>query len=302
LGISGLSDLPDLEAMAATLEASGRYRVLRKLEYRRVLSAADGAPTRLGLVLDLETTGLDPAKDEIIELAMVPFAYGLDGRVFEIHEPFQRLRQPSIPIPPDVTALTGIDDAMVAGKAIDPAEVAAFAAPAALVIAHHAGFDRRFAERFCDVFSTKPWACSMSQVPWAAEGFDGTKLRYLAAGCGFFFDGHRAADDCQAAIEILARPLPRCGMPALSKLLEEARKPTCRVWAENAPFDFKDILKARGYRWNGEANGRPRAWYIDVAEEQLAGELAYLRAEIFQYDASIPVVRITASDRFSDRC
>lgn len=29
------------------------------------------------------------------------------------------------------------------------------AAPAALVVAHHAAFDRKFAERFSDVFKTK---------------------------------------------------------------------------------------------------------------------------------------------------
>jgi DNA polymerase-3 subunit epsilon len=287
--------------MAATLEASGGYRVLRKLEPRRTLCAFDGSPTRLGLVLDVETTGLDPSRDEIIELAMVPFTYGLDGRIFEIHEPSQRLRQPSIPIPPAITALTGIDDAMVAGLSIDPAEVAAFAAPAAIVIAHHANFDRRFVERFSDVFTTKAWACSMSQIPWAEEGFEGTKLRYLAMGCGFFFDGHRAADDCRAAIEILARPLPRSGALAMARLIEEARKATCRIWAENSPFDFKDILKARGYRWNGEANGRPRSWYFDVAEDGLDDELTFLRKEIYQREAEIPVVRLTAYDRFSDR-
>jgi hypothetical protein len=33
----------------------------------------------------------------------------------------------------------------------------------------------------------------------------------------------------------------------------------------------------------------------------LPGELALLRVEIFQYDADIPVRRVTAVDRFSDR-
>jgi len=292
----------NLEQMARTLEATGCYRVLRKLESRHHLAAPDGSPNRLGIFLDLETTGLDPAKDEIIELAMVPFTYGLDGRLFEIHEPFQRLRQPSFPIPAEITALTGINDAMVAGQSIDPAEVYTFAAPAALIIAHNAGFDRKFAEPFCDVFTTKPWACSWSQVPWAEEGFEGGKLRYLAIECGFYFDGHRAADDCMAALEILARPLPKSGITALARLLETARRPTCRIWAENSPFDFKDILKARGYRWNGEANGRPRSWYLDVDDGQLEGELAYLRREIYQYEAAIAVVRFDAHDRFSDRC
>ena len=35
---------------------------------------------------------------------MVPFRYGLDGRVFELGEPFQGLREPSKPIPTQITS------------------------------------------------------------------------------------------------------------------------------------------------------------------------------------------------------
>jgi DNA polymerase-3 subunit epsilon len=137
---------------------------------------------RLGLVVDVETTGLDPQRDEIIELAMTPFNYSLDGTVFSVGDSFQGLRQPSEPIAPEITAITGITNEMVAGQVIDPAEVAKFAAPASLIIAHNAAFDRRFLERFSDVFSTKPWACSFSQVDWAAEGSRGGEARLSRSG------------------------------------------------------------------------------------------------------------------------
>ena len=283
----------DYEAMAAALEATGVYRILRRLQHRQHLLPYDGSPTRLGIFLDLET---------IIELAMLPFTYSLDGRIFEVREPFQGLRQPSTQIPPEITQLTGITDEMVAGKTIDPAEVSAFASGAALVIAHNAAFDRRFVERFCDVFTTKPWACSQSQVDWAAEGFEGSRLGYLLAGCGLFHGAHRAVDDCRAGIEILARPLPVSGVPALAKLLEAARKPTHRIWAEGAPYDLRDALKARGYRWSDGSDGRPRAWHIDVTEEKGPAELEYLRREIYQSDVEPLVVKVTAYDRFSVRC
>jgi DNA polymerase III epsilon subunit-like protein len=65
----------------------------------------------------------------------------------------------------------------------------------------------------------------MSQVDWAAKGFEGAKLSALASQCGFFFDGHRAENDCLAGLEILARPLPS-GRTALAHMLEAARKPT----------------------------------------------------------------------------
>lgn len=299
-----MSDLDrhHLEAQAASLEASGLYRVLRRLEPRRPVQAPEGARLRRGLFVDVETTGLDTARCEIIELAMVPFAYGLDGQITEVGEAFNQLREPSHPIPPEVTAITGLTDEMVAGKHIDPAEVAAFAAGAALVVAHNAAFDRRVLERFCDVFTTKPWACSMSQVDWAEEGFEGVKLAYLAAGAGFFYDKHRAVHDCLAAVELLARPLPRSGRPALQQLLEQARATSWRIWAENSPFEFKDTLKARGYRWNGEGAGGPRAWYVDVSEGELDAEITYLRNEIYGREIDLLTRRVDAHDRFSDRC
>lgn len=292
---------PDLAGLAAILTASGEYRVQRKLRERSIVTAADGTPTRTGLFVDVETTGLDPLRDEIIELAMMPFTYALDGRIFAIGQAFQRFHQPSSPIPPEITRITGITDAMVAGHRIDPAEVAAFANGAALVIAHNAAFDRRFAERLSDVFVTKPWACSMSQINWAEEGHEGTKLAYLASGAGFFYDRHRAEHDCLAAIELLATPLPISRILGLARLLERARQPSWRIWAENAPFDLKDKLKARGYRWNAEGNPSPRAWYIDVEETLCEAEISYLRKEIYLRDVELLTHRMDAYNRFSDR-
>ena len=286
--------------MAKALDATGQYRVLRRLVPKTRYSEPDGKEIRRGLYIDLETTGLDAARDEIIEIAMVPFDYGLDGRIFDVGEPFQALRQPSAPIPPEITALTGIDDAMVAGKTVDPAAVGTFAAPSALVIAHNASFDRKFAERLCEVFTTKAWACSMSQVDWQASGFQGTRLPYLASGAGFFYEQHRAVDDCQAAIALLATPLPDGTLP-LAQLLERARQPTIRIWAEHSPFELKDRLKARGYRWNADATLAPRAWYIDVDEATHQAEIEFLQKEIYLREVSPLTRRVTAYDRFSDR-
>ncbi|QTI82050.1 3'-5' exonuclease (plasmid) [Roseomonas marmotae] len=296
-------DLTQLEAMAAQLAASGHYRVLRRIAPRPALTPPPGTPTRLGLLLDLETTGLDAAQDEIIEMAMLPFTYGLDGTVYAVGKPFSRLRQPTRPIPPAVTALTGLTDEQVAGQQIDPAEVAAFIAPAALIIAHNAGFDRRFAEAFCPAFVEKPWACSQRGIDWAAEGFEGSKLSYLAMRHGLFFEGHRARHDCEATLEILARPLPASGVPGLARLLEGARQPRWRIWATDAPFHQKDRLKARGYRWNAEEKGpaQPRAWFIEVAEAERAAECAFLCQEIYGREWEPVMQRITALERYSVR-
>lgn len=294
-------DKQKLEDLASILEQSGEYKVLRRLKPRLPVQRQANDEIRLGLFVDVETTGLDHNKDEILELAMLPFRYSIDGTVVEVLEAFDRLREPSSPIPPEITALTGITDAMVAGKTIDPDEVSRVASPAVLVIAHNAAFDRRFVERFCPLFATKPWACSMAEINWSAEGFEGVKLAYLAASFGFFYERHRAANDCMAALEILSRTLPRSGVSALGKLLAQARQSTWRIWAENSPFELKDKLKVRGYRWNGENNGRPKSWYIDVPEDSKDMELEFLCREIYRRNVDIGCVKLTAYDRYSGR-
>jgi DNA polymerase III subunit epsilon len=110
---------------------------------------------------------------------------------------------------------------------------------------------------------------------------------------GFFHQAHRAVDDCHALLEILAFELPTTKTPALAVLLERARKKTMRLWAEQSPFDLKDALKRRDYRWSDGSNGRPRSWYVD--------EIAFLRDVIYLRDVEPRLQTLTAFDRFSVR-
>src|SRR3954468_5254915 len=144
--------------MADALESTGDYRVLRRLIPRdRFTEVPADEPLKIGIALDLETTGLDTTRDEVIEIGMLKFAYTKDGRVTHVIDTFGAFNEPSIPIPALITKLTGIDDTMVAGHRIDPAAVASFVGDAVVVIAHNAQFDRQFSERFWPVFAAKAW-------------------------------------------------------------------------------------------------------------------------------------------------
>jgi DNA polymerase-3 subunit epsilon len=294
----------ELERAAAFLESSDDYRVLRRLRPLPRIDPSRFDASKHGTFVDVETTGLDPANEEIVELAMVNFQYSTDGRILGIGESFEALRNPGRPIPPPVAFLTGITDEMVAGRTINPADVAEFVAPAALVVAHNSAFDRRFCERLCPAFAEKAWACSLRDVSWSEEGFvNGAKLANLAAAFGLFFDGHRAAHDCHAGIAVLAQTLPRSGRTVLSAVLQSARLATWRVWARGAPFGVRESLKNRGYRWNDGSNGNPRAWFADVEEEALQAEQDFLRRRVYRDDtAVIEARRVTALDRYSIRC
>lgn len=287
--------------MAASLESTGDFRVLRRLR-PLAFATPTAEPTRRGLFVDVETTGLDASRDTVIELGMVPFDYTLNGDVVAVGEPFGALRDPGFPVPPEITAMTGITDEMVRGASIDPDEVATFVDQAALVISHNAGFDRPFCEREWPLFATKAWGCSLREIDWTAEGFSGKKLSQIAAGYGVFFDAHRAVDDCHAGIDILTRMLPRTSRTGLAALLESARTPRWRIWAEGAPYVSREILKARSYRWNAGDLGGRRAWYRDVEETMVEGELEYLRREIYgQAHVDIPRRRLSAFHRYSIR-
>ena len=120
-------------------------------------------------------------------------------------------------------------------------------------------------------------------------------------GAGFFHHAHRAVDDCHALLEVLACELPATGAPALALLLETARKPTVRVWAEQTPFELKESLKRRGYRWNDGSDGRPKSWYLDVCESVVEEELAFLKAEIYLRDVEPQLQTMSAYTRFSAR-
>lgn len=292
---------PPLAEIAGMLEQSPDYRVLRRLVPRSDFTPSDGQSTKTAILLDVETTGLDTARDEIIELGMVKFSYLPDGRIGRVIDTFSCFNQPSIPIPAEIIALTGITDEMVEGHSLDDERISEFAADAVVVIAHNAGFDRKFMERYAPLFTHKAWACSVSEVEWRGHGFEGSRLSYLLMKAGLFHEAHRAVDDCLALLEILAITLPQLDRTVLSVLLERARRKTIRIWAEQSPFELKDELKRRGYRWSDGADGRPRSWYIDVDEPSQATEIEYLQRTIYQRDAEIQLQTLTAFDRFSIR-
>lgn len=287
------------DEMVRQLAQTGRYRILKKLEPRAIATVIRPEYPLRGIILDTETTGLNARTDEIIELGVIAFTFDSNGWVGDVTGIYSGLRQPSVPIPPEITKLTGITNEMVAGQSIDLPALQALIEPADLVIAHNASFDRPFCEAFSPLFDGRAWACSNSEIDWSAREYEGTKLGYLIGQAGYFHEGHRAVDDCFALLEVLDRKVEGTASTAFAELYQASQKSRVRIFAENSPFDMKDHLKARGYRWSDGSDGRPKSWWIEVGEEALDDELHYLRTEIYRYfDADPPVKRLTAFDRF----
>lgn len=273
---------------------------LTRFEPRLAYSGeVDRGTRRIGAFVDVETTGLDPDRDEIIQLAITRFTYSDDGQLGTIGVPFVEYDQPSEPIPEEITRLTGITDDMVRGQRIDTARVIRMMTNTNLVVAHNANFDRPFTEKRIPAFRSLPWACSHQDIPWREAGYGLTKLEWLLfKHCQMFYDAHTADIDCAVGIHLLSTEV--LGRRALSYLIDAAKAEHFRVWAIDAPFEVKETLKANGYFWNPGTNGLPKAWYRDVAGDAAAHEqLAWLKDERLCYRPQ--VLPFDALTRFTTR-
>ena len=289
-----------LELMARQLEAQGDFRVLRRLKpLLHWPGESSGAVTRV-VVLDTETTGLDQGKESIIELAMlrvdIDNATGLPVGEVQVYD---GLEDPGKPIPPEVVALTGIHDADVQGQCLDEARVVELLDGVDLVIAHNAGFDRPFVENRIAQFAQVNWACSFADIDWKAQGRGSAKLESLAQANGWFYDAHRAEMDCHALLAVLAQKLSEDAHTGLAQLLQAAARPSYLLQATNAPFEAKDKLKGRGYRWNAEQ----RVWHTRLkTDEDLNAECAWLKEQVYgQRRALVQLEKQDALVRFSHR-
>ena len=71
------------------------------------------------------------------------------------------------------------------------------------------------------------------------------------------------------------------------------------IRAIDAPYDHRGKLKERGYRWRPAEMPNGKAWWTMTTDPET--ELAWLRAEVYAQEVPIPVHRITAYERYSER-
>lgn len=295
---------PDFEALARQLDDTGEFKVLRRFVPRAAYGAVEGdEEQRTALFVDVETTGKQWASDKIIEFAGVPFTFGMkSGQITGVGAPFTSLEDPGCAVPPEITRLTHITDAMVAGQRIADAGVKQLVDSAQLIIAHNAKFDRPFLEARFPLFADKHWACSINDVPWESHGLGSVKLGWLLMEhSGLYFRAHRAEDDCLAAIHVLATPFADDGSLPMRHLLDTSRRRTVMVRAVSAPFDTKELLKARSYQWDNGTPDRAKSWQKEITEEALDAELAWLREAIYRGKGAPEVKKLTARTRYSAR-
>ena len=205
------------------------------------------------IVFDLETTGLNPASEEITEIAAVRVVEG------EIRDSFQTYVNPHKPIPAGITELTGISDETVADAPdLDKAvpEFLAWAGEGQYpLVAHNAGFDMGFLRTACqrlgierEVTSIDTLEMSRLMLPHMHKFKLNILAKELQVGP---FEHHRASED--------AAVLGRIYVKLLKRLREEMHAVTTA--------DINPVLAATTDRKNKLKN-LPRYHFIILVKNQ----------------------------------
>ncbi len=264
------------DRLARRLDRHTDFRVLRRLPLPHEIwlapTPAEGAATRLAIV-DVETTGIHPAADRMIELAIVRMDLDDAGDLIDLQPAITQLESPGIPLSAEVEMLTGINDCMLAGHRFNDARVHALLHDVDVVVSHNAAFDSAFMRaRFPDL--SRPWACTLGDLDWRRFGLEGRSLGHLTMSAGHFMtESHRAGEDAWSLACLLSCAAPD-GRAIAAHLIEQASRPSYRLFASGAPFYLRDVLRRAGYRWHPDR----RCWSIEGDDERIASEAVFLRS------------------------
>jgi DNA polymerase-3 subunit epsilon len=222
-------------------------------------SVAGDVRIKYAALIDTETTGLDPARDRTIEVAVTLFdvkhAQPVASFASLIRGPAENEAQSTNGIP-----ATMLPEAREAERVWSA--VRWIIEPAQIIIAHHADFDRRFTPDF-----GRPWVCSEEDITWpnSNKGGRGGSLAHLALSLGLgVASAHRAMVDVDTLSRILTR-LAEKGHD-LEAMLVHAMRPKA-MFHSLAPFEMKDVVKSHGFRWSPEEKIWWRRMAVDDAKE-----------------------------------
>lgn len=159
------------------------------------------------IVLDIETTGLDSKNNELTEVGAVKVVNK------KIVDSFHCFVNPQMPIPKEITELTGIDDEMVkdapAVEEVLPRLIEFFGD--AVLVAHNASFDLGFLKEKCKRINAEIKNGILDTLALSRELLKDIKrhsLNYVAKHLNIPMGRHhRALDDAKTTAQILVRLL-----------------------------------------------------------------------------------------------
>lgn len=294
----------EVEDALRILQDHPDFRVIHRLVPKDVFGVEEEGKRGTVLVIDSETTGLDPVEDVAFEIGFSRIEYSKrSGNLLRVLEKYEGQEDPGFPLSEEIVRITGADyEKEVKGKKFDDDRIIKAIESSDVVLAHNAFFDRNILEKRFPLLMSKPWMCSFYQGPWKELGIGSSKLDYLLTMVARrFHEGHRALADVDALTELLTHPSHELGKSIFSCILEKGRQPSHIVWAVGSPFETKDVLKKNGYKWSdGTLPNTFKAWNKSNVED-VDGELEFLRNNVYKGSAKVAVDVVGPVERFTNR-
>lgn len=211
------------------------------------------------LIIDTETTGLDPEVDQCLEVGAILF--DVPSR--------QVLAQQSFLLPVEANAAEPINRIPAATTTLPqpwrPALVylQALMEAADVLVAHNAAFDSQWFGRGHLPSTTKPWLCSMDDMRWPADRQlrPRPSVRDLALAYEIpVWAAHRALTDCIYLVEVFRR------CEDLEQRLVQGLEPRM-LFKAKVSYDQRHLARDAGFRWNDPVAG---AWTRRLSEREAA--------------------------------
>lgn len=212
---------------------------------------------------DVEATGLDVAKDRVIEVGLILYSTGQNKCL----ESIGMLVQSDVAISQEITDITGITQAAVSkfGYASEDAldTTLDLISQADAVIGHNViRFDKRMLDNWAKLYGRevpkKLWIDTTTDIPGVEMG----KLSYVAADHSFLnLFPHSALADCQTVIKLVS-------MYDIEVVAARARQPVVILKA-HVDFDNNKLAKKRKYKWFPDS----KLWWKMVKESDLDEEV-----------------------------
>ena len=191
------------------------------------------------VIFDLETTGLSPVNDRIIEIGAVKMCGG------KVTDSFSTFVNPQIPIPFNIESLTGISDSMVENAGTIEEILPEFLefCKGAVMVAHNAGFDVGFIKEKTDAILGRKFECTVVDTVALSRALLPSlgkfTLDHVAKALGVPpFNHHRAVDDAEACADIFAALIDKLRARGINDL---------DAINEVEEFNVNAIRKAKSY-------------------------------------------------------
>lgn len=213
------------------------------------------------LGLDLETTGLNPVTDQIIEIGAVVWDVGQKKPLKLMSE----LIQSNVPVSEEITEITGITNEDLKKHAITLPEglqrLADLMRECRYFVGHNGReFDKLFLERAageCGLTLDLPWIDTIQDIPYP-DTISTRKLTHLCAEHGFLNPfSHRAVFDVLSMLEVFSKY-------DFSEIEKYQKSPDMKLIAK-VSYDDREKAKRAGFRWDPQG----KSWYKKVKECQM---------------------------------